>query len=153
MLARIWQDQIPTIHATEIFPKEDTLLIFPELWKENQNGVSIAEMENGAWRPLRKCDLMHLSAWMESDLLTWWSHPEHLPETHESLSTYCTPTLKQLVIPKDKYFLTRISINYSSHQASFNNLVAFCLYKPLTLAVLLNTPLGLPSLCLLNCNS
>ena len=30
---------------------------------------------------------MHISAWMESDLLTWWSHPEHLSEIQDAFWT------------------------------------------------------------------
>ena len=44
------------------------------------------------------------SVWMESDLLIWWSNPEHLPETADSLSTYWTLTLKNSWFLKDKYF-------------------------------------------------
>ena len=36
---------------------------------------------------------------MESDILTWWNHPEQVPETHDSLSVCGILTSKQLTIP------------------------------------------------------
>ena len=64
------------------------------VWKENKNRVSMAQIAhlNEVGRPLRKNDLASLA--METDLWTWWNHPEHLPETQV---TYRTPTLKKLV--------------------------------------------------------
>lgn len=40
---------------------------------------------------------------------------------------------------KDKYLLFCVRGNHNSHQATFNSLVAFCLYKPPALSLCLNT--------------
>lgn len=50
-------------------------------WKENQNGVSIAKRALYSQEAIKEVWLMQVSAQIESDLMTWWSCPEHLPET------------------------------------------------------------------------
>ena len=70
---------------------------------------------------------------MESDLLT-----THCP--NEGIQNICQK-LKLLTGPlpqnnswffQDRYLPTRVRVRHNSHQATFNNLMAFCLYKPLT---------------------
>ena len=95
------------------------------LWKENQNGLCTAEstLHNWARKPLGKCDV-HISAWMESGLSTWWSHAEHVPEAQDN---YRTLILKWLLIPWGQIFSSNICIrvHHNSYQVTFNNPVAW----------------------------
>ena len=114
--------------------------------KENKNGVGIVKraLQNGGRRPVRKCDLCTL-AWMESDLLTTYCpkkasrtsarNSRYLSDcypkiTHDSLSSYQIPTLKQLMLLKDKHFLAQAGVHHSSHQATLTTFWLFVFIRP-----------------------
>lgn len=62
--------------------------------KENQNAKRV--LWNGAWRPLRKCDLcpsQQDGIWPSDHLSSYGRHPEHLHNVPETQDTFCTLTL------------------------------------------------------------
>lgn len=99
------------------------------------------------WSPAAtdKVWLRHVSAWRESDLLTTCCPKEgiatsarnsrhlwnHYPKIIcDSLSTYWTHIQEQPVIAMDQLFPDLHQSQSQLLLGNFNNLVAFCLYKP-----------------------
>ena len=125
------------------------------VWKENQNGVSIAKSSlNGARRQLRKYDLC-----MSQPGKNLTSLPDKvIQNTCQKFKTLTGPLLKithhslfigplaqnNLWFLKDKYFPPYVRANHSSQQATLNSFMAFCLHKPQMLSLPWNTLSGLP---------
>ena len=87
---------------------------------------------------------------MESNLLIWWSHSEHLPKTPDTTSTYWTPKTVPYSLRTNIFWLCQSQSKLLS--GNFLTTSWLCLYKPLTSLSLQHSWLYW-SLCLWTCNA
>ena len=105
---------------------------------------------------------MHISVWMESDLLTTYC-PNEVTRTSARNSRYLSDPYPKitsdscwLIYQQDKYILTQkfqVRVNHSSHQELLTTSWLFVFASPWLFLFSRTFFWGYPNLCFLNCNS
>lgn len=137
------------------------------MWKGSKNGVGITKraLSNGNRRPLGKCDLCTQIGWNMTFWLLILTKTSRTPGrnlrylldpcpkiTCDSLSTYQTPTLKQLMNPYRQTFPEESKHNsliMSNLNILWATLTSLWLFVSISswLSLPWSSPLGLPEVC------